>query len=178
MRQRSFWVWLSAGFVAAALGWTAGGWIGSFLPRTLGASVLVAVSAGWLAGSPRRGLLAGALAGIVATVAHVLGARLATSLLAWPGASLAIVLAVVGLFGRPWARVAAVVAAPLFGLIGFALGAVSVAFVGLSLNSGQITSQLLLGGAAGFGALTLAGLHVVARWCDRPLPAAQPGAIS
>jgi hypothetical protein len=167
--------WTVAGAIAGAAGWSLGGPGSSFEVRTVLAATLAAVALGLL-----RGTLWGAAVGAAASAAgaalgYGFGARLATPLLAWPAAGLALGLVWAVAAGRTRARVGALIGGPLLGLVGFVAGAVVVALLGFSLNDAQLLAQLLTGGAAGFGVAIVCGFGALSIWLDRP-PNRRPGA--
>src|SRR5512143_1278181 len=150
MARHSLAVWALTGLLAAGAGWASGGLIGGLMARTLLAGAATAVGLALLSHRPLFGagtVLAAALAG---AGGWLLGGRLASPLLAWPAVALVLGVAAAALLTRRRARVAAVVAAPLLGVLGLALGIVAVAFAGFGADDARILAALLGGGAAGF----------------------------
>jgi hypothetical protein len=168
-------IWSLLGLLAAGVGWTAGGLVGSNMGRTVFAATLTAVALGLLARRPRVALLAGLATATAASLAFFVGRTTITPLIAWPVAGLVIGLGSLALLRRPRARVAAVVATPLLGLLGFVLGVIVTAFAGMAANDPVLAGQFLWGGAAGFGLLTVATFRVLAACLDR-VPASTGGA--
>jgi hypothetical protein len=166
MARHSVVTWSLWGLLSAALGWAAGGLIGGLLARTLLAGVFTAAGLGLLS---RRALLGG-VAVLVAALAGggcwLLGVRVASPLLAWPAIALVVAAAGAFVLTRRAARVAAILAVPLLGSLGFLVGAILVAFAGFLANDARILGALLGGGAAGFGLGTLGGLRLMARWFE------------
>ncbi len=159
------------GLVAAALGWAAGAAVGSNLARTVLATMLTAVALGLLARRPRVALLAGLGTAVATAVAFIVGRSTITPLMAWPVAGLVIGLSGWALVHRTRARVAALVATPLLGTLGFVLGLVLTAFAGMGANDPLVAGQFLWGGAAGFGLLTIAAMRLASRLERAPVPA-------
>jgi hypothetical protein len=159
-------LWAVAGLGLSALGWIAGGFIGSWAPRTACAVGAVAIILGLVNRQPRAALL-GAVSAVIASLAAVqVGQSFFSSLLAWPVAGL--VIGVVGAFAfrRLRTRIAIIVAAPLLGSIGVVAGMLVVFLAARGLNDSRLAAQTMLGGAAGFGLLVMAGAAVVGRWLD------------
>ena len=163
------------GLVAAAVGWAAGALVGSNLGRTVLAATLTAVALGLLARRPRLALLAGVATAAAAGVAFLVGRTAVTPLIAWPVAGLVIGLSSLALLRRTRARVAAIVATPLLGSLGFVLGLALTALAGMGANDPLLAGQFLWGGAAGFGLLTTLTIRGLAARLDR-LPAPTGGA--
>ena len=70
-------------------------------------------------------------------------------------------------FRRRRARIAFIVAAPLLGSVGVAAGMLGIFLIAMGLNDSRVAGESMLGGAAGFGLLVMAGAAVVGRWVDR-----------
>jgi hypothetical protein len=156
--------WGLVGLAAAMLGWALGGLAGSFPPRIAGAVLLTAVACGLLLGRGGAIWIGAPVTALVAGLAYRGGSFVASPLLAWPAAALAIGLwAAAGVEGwRP--RVGLAALPPALGTLGFVLGLVAVVFAGMSLDSGRCVAQLMLGGAAGFGFGTLIAVWMARRW--------------
>jgi hypothetical protein len=168
-------IWSLLGLVAGAAGWAAGALVGSNLGRTVLAATLTAAALGLLARRPRLALLGGLATAAAAGVAFLVGRTAITPLIAWPVAGLVIGLSSLALLRRTRARVAAVVATPLLGSLGFVLGLALTAFAGMGGNDPLLAGQFLWGGAAGFGLLTIATIRGLAARLDR-VPASTGGA--
>ena len=160
-------IWCLLGLVAAGVGWTTGAWVGSNLGRTVLAAALTAVALGLLARRPRLALSAGLATAVSAGLAFLVGRATVTPLIAWPVAGMVIGLSSLALLTRTRARVAAAVATPLLGSVGFILGLVATFFSGMATNDPLLAGQLLLGGAAGFGLLSIAAVRLLAARLDR-----------
>ncbi len=168
-------VWSLLGLAAGGLGWAAGVVIGSNMGRTVLAVAFTAIALGLLARRPRLAVFAGLATAAAAALAFVVGRATVTPLIAWPVAGLAIGLCSLPLLKRTRARVAAAVAAPLFGSLGLVLGMVAMIVTGMVRNDALILGQFLCGGAAGFGLLTLTTVRVLGGRLDRA-PASTGGA--
>ena len=163
MRWLSLVGWSLVGLLSASIGCLVGGLIGSFGPQIVAAATTVGAAVGLLTGRRRLvAIAAGAAAGI-SLLAYFLGAFAVTPLAAWPLAGLAIALASLPALPSRRAKIGAAVAAPILAAAGFALGSALVTFAGLSLNNSQWVAHFMLGGAAGFGCLLLAGMRI-ASW--------------
>jgi hypothetical protein len=153
-------------FAFSALGWMAGGWLGSWAPRTACAVAAVALVLGWL-NRQRSAAIAGAAGAAIVSLAAVwMGESFFSPVLAWPLGGLAIGVMGALAFHRPRARIAFIVAAPLLGSLGFLAGVLATMLVALWLNDSRVSGQIFLGGAAGFGFLLMAGAAIAARWLD------------
>jgi hypothetical protein len=168
-------IWSVLGLVAGALGWAAGALVGSNMGRTVLAATLTAVALGLLARRPRLALLSGLATAAAASFAFLVGRTTITPLIAWPVAGLVIGLSSLALLQRTRARVAAVVATPLLGSLGFVLGMMATVFAGMAANDPVLVGQFLWGGAAGFGLLTIATIRVLGARLER-VPASTGGA--
>jgi hypothetical protein len=159
-------LWPLAGLCFSALGWIAGGFLGSWAPRTACAVGATAIALGWLNRQPRAALLAAVSAAIVSLAAVRIGESYFSPLLAWPVAAL--VIGVVGAFAfrRRRARIAFIVGAPLLGSVGFLAGMLATLLIAMKLNDSRLSAQILLGGAVGFGLLLMAGAAIAGRWLD------------
>jgi hypothetical protein len=159
-------LWPLAGLGFSALGWIAGGFLGSWAPRTACAVGATAIALGWLNRQPRAALLAAVSAAIVSLAAVRIGESYFSPLLAWPVAAL--VIGVVGAFAfrRRRARIAFIVGAPFLGSAGFVAGMLATLLIAMKLNDSRLSAQILLGGAVGFGLLLMAGAAIVGRWLD------------
>ena len=166
MGRHSVVAWPLVGLLSAALGWVAGGLIGGLLARTLLAGAFTAAGLGLLSRRPLLGGGAALVAALAGAGAWVLGARLASPLLAWPAIALVVGVAGALMLTRRRARVAAVIGAPLLGTLGLVAGVVLVAFAGFAADDARVLGALLGGGAAGFGLGTLGALRLT-RWFER-----------
>jgi hypothetical protein len=153
-------------FAFSALGWIAGGLLGSWAPRTACAVAAVALVLGWLNRQPGAALAGAAGAAIVSLAAVWIGESFISPVLAWPLGGLAIGVMGALAFHRRRARIAFIVAAPLLGAIGFVAGLLATMMVALWLNDSRVSGQVFLGGAAGFGFLLMAGAAISGRWLD------------
>jgi hypothetical protein len=160
-------VWSLAGLVAGAVGWLAGALIGSNMGRTVLAVTAIAAVVGLLARRPRLAVLTALATAVVAIGAYLVGLRVITPLIVWPVTGLVIGLSGLGLFARTRARVATAVAAPLLGTAGFVLGLLATGFAGFATNDPRLLGQVLGGGAAGFGLLTLTTIRLLGARLDR-----------
>jgi hypothetical protein len=103
---------------------------------------------------------------MVSLAAVLVGQSYTTSLLAWPVAGL--IIGVVGAFAfrRRRARIAFIIAAPLLGTVGVVAGMLAVFLTARGLNDSRVAAQVMLGGAAGFGLLVMAGAVIIGRGLD------------
>jgi hypothetical protein len=160
-------IWALLGCVASALGWAAGTVVGSNMGRTILAATFTAIALGLLGRRPGLALVAGLATAAAATLAFLVGRTTVTPLIAWPVAGLAIGLSSVALLQRTRARIAAGLAAPLLGSLGFVLGMIATILAGMVANNALLLGQFLWGGAAGFGLMTLAAVRVLGGRLDR-----------
>jgi hypothetical protein len=158
--------WVVAGLGFPALGWIAGGFMGSWAPRTACAVGATALALGLLNRRPGVGLVGAVSAAIVSLAAVRIGESFFTPLLAWPVAGL--VIGVMGAFAfrRLRARIAFIVGAPLLGSVGLLAGMLATAFAAMGLNDSRVSAQIMLGGAIGFGFLLMACAAIAGRWLD------------
>ncbi len=154
-------------FLFSALGWMAGGLLGSWAPRTACAVAAVALVLGWLNRQPGAALAGAAGAAVVSLAAVWIGESFFSPVLAWPLGGLVIGVMGALAFHRRRARIAFIVAAPLLGAIGFVAGLLATMLVALWLNDSRVSGQIFLGGAAGFGFVLMAGAAIAGRWLDR-----------
>ena len=159
-------LWFFAGLLFSALGWSAGGFLGSWAPRTACAVAATALALGLLNRRPGVALMGAAIAAVVGVAAVRIGESFFSPLLAWPAAGL--VIGVMGSFAfrRRRARIAFIVSAPFLGSIGFLAGMIGILLVAMGLEDPRVSAQFMLGGAGGFGFLLLAGAAIVGRWLD------------
>ena len=159
-------LWPLAGLGFSALGWIAGGFLGSWGPRTACAVGATAIALGLLNRQPRAALVGAVSAAMVSLAAVQVGQSFFSPLLAWPVAGL--VIGVVGAFAfrRRRARIAFIVAAPLLGSVGVVAGMLVIFLTAMGLNDSRVAAQIMLGGAVGFGLLLMAGAAIVGRWLD------------
>jgi hypothetical protein len=154
------------GLCAAALGWVAGGALGSYAPRTACALGATALAFGLLKRRTRLAVV-GVLAVVaVGLTAFQLGRSFVTPLLAYPAGALALGAVGAGAAQRLRTRMVLVAIAPLLGAFGFLGGYVAVFMIARALNDTRIAAEVLLGGAAGFGWLLLLGLAYASRRLD------------
>ena len=165
-RRQPLLLWPLAGLGFSALGWIAGGFLGSWAPRTACAVGATAIALGLLNRQPRAALLGGVSAAMVSLAAVQVGEFFFSPLLAWPVAGL--VIGVVGAFAyrRRRARIAFVVGAPFLGSVGVLAGMVVTFLAAMRLYDSRVAAQIMLGGAAGFGLLLMAGAVIASRWLD------------
>ena len=165
-RRHSLLLWALAGLGFSALGWIAGGFLGSWAPRTACAVGAIVIALGLLNRQPRAALVGAVSAVIVSLAAVRIGEFFFSPLLAWPVAAL--VIGVVGAFTfrRRRARIALIVGAPLLGSIGFVAGMLATFLTARGLNDPRLAAQMLLGGAVGFGLLLMTGAAIAGRWLD------------
>jgi hypothetical protein len=159
-------LWPVVGLGFSAIGWIAGGFLGSWAPRTACAVGATAIALGLLNRQPRAAFLGAVSAAIVSLAAVQVGLSFITSLIAWPAAGL--VLGVVGAcaFRRRRTRITFIVAAPLLGAVGVVAGMIAVFLTARGLNDSRVAAQTMLGGAAGFGFIVLASAAIIGRWLD------------
>ena len=174
-RKNRLLVWVVAGLGFSALGWIAGGFLGSWAPRTACAVGATALALALLNRQSGAGLVGAVSAAIVSLAAVRVGEFFFSPLLAWPAAGL--VIGVVGAFAfrRRRTRIAFIIGAPLLGSVGFLAGMLVTGLAAIGLNDSRVSAQIMLGGAAGFGFLLMAGAAVAGRLLDAT-PAA--GAVS
>jgi len=115
---------------------------------------------------PRAALLGAVSTAIVSLAAVQVGQSFSTSLLAWPVAGLVIGVIAAFAFRRRRTRIAFIVAAPLLGSVGVVAGMMAVFLIARGLNDPRVAAQTMLGGAAGFGLLVMAGAAIIGRWLD------------
>jgi len=167
-QYRRHWLllWIVAGLGSSALGWIAGGFLGSWAPRTACAVGATALALGWLNRQPGVALVGAVSAAIVSVAAVRIGESFFSPLLAWPVAGL--VIGVVGAFAfrRRRTRIAFIVGAPLLGSIGFVAGMLATLLAAMGLNDSRVSAQIMLGGAVGFGFLLMASAAIAGRWLD------------
>jgi hypothetical protein len=159
-------LWAIAGLGFSALGWVAGGFVGSWAPRTACAVGATAIALGLLNRQPRAALVGAVSAAIVSLAAVQIGKSFFSPLLAWPVAAL--VIGVVGAFAfrRRRARITFIVAAPFLGSVGVVAGMLAIFLIARGLNDSRVAAQIMLGGAVGFGLLLMVGAGVAGRWLD------------
>ena len=167
-RTRRLLLSLLAGIGCSALGWIAGGFLGSWAPRTACTVAATALVLGWLNRRPGAGLAGAVSAATLSVIAVRIGESFFSPLLAWPVAGL--VIGVMGAFAlrRLRARIAIIVAAPLLGSVGLLAGIVGAFLTARGLNDSRLAAQFMLGGAAGFGFLVMAGAAIAGRWLNVP----------
>jgi len=165
-RRYPFLLWALAGLTFSASGWIAGGYLGAWYPRTACAVAATAIALGLLNRQPRAALVGAAIAAIVGLAAVRFGESFVSSLLAWPIAALAIGVGGAFAFHRRRAKIALIVSAPFLGSIGFVAGMLATFLTARWLNDSRLASQLLLGGAVGFGLLLMTGAAIASRWLD------------
>lgn len=165
-RGRPLLFWAVAGFGFSALGWIAGGLVGSWAPRTACAVGATAIAVGWLNRQPRAALLGAAGTAMVSLAAVQVGQFFFSPVLAWPAAGLAV--GVVGAFAfcRLRTKITFIVAAPLLGSIGVVAGMLAVFLAARGLNDSRLAAQTMLGGAACFGMFVMASAAILGRWLD------------
>jgi hypothetical protein len=157
---------ITAGLGFSAVGWAAGGLLGSWAPRTACAAGAIALALGWLNRRPGAALLGAAGAGIAGLAAARLGESFFTPLLGWPLAGL--VIGVMGAFAfrRLRAKIAFIFGAPLLGSVGFLAGMITTMLAAIGLNDSRVSDQMMLGGAAGFGFVLMTCAAIAGRWLD------------
>ena len=165
-RRPSLLLWALVGFGFSALGWIAGGFLGSWAPRTACAAGATAIALGLLNRQPRAALVGAVSAAAVSVAAVQIGESFFSPLLAWPVAAL--VIGVVGAFAfrRRRARIALIVGAPLLGSVGFVAGMLGTFLTARGLNDSRLAAQIMLGGAVGFGLLLMTSAAIAGRWLD------------
>ncbi len=167
MRWLSLLGWSLVGLISASVGCLIGGLLGSFGPQIVSATTAAGAALGFLTGRRRLIVIAAGAAAAVSFLAYFLGRFAVTPLVAWPLAGLAIPLASLPAFSGRRAKIGAAVSGPILAGVGFALGSAVVAFAGLSLDDSQWVAHFMLGGAAGFGFLLLAGMRIAYGRADR-----------
>jgi hypothetical protein len=165
-RRQPLLLWPLAGLGFSALGWIAGGFLGSWGPRTACAVGATAIALGLLNRQPRAALVGAVSAAIVSLAAVQIGEFFFSPLLAWPVAAL--VIGVMGAFAfrRRRTRIAFIVGAPLLGSAGFLAGMLATFLAAMRLYDSRVAAQIMLGGAVGFGLLLMAGAAIASRWLD------------
>ncbi len=165
-RRHPLLLWVVAGLGFSALGWIAGGFLGSWAPRTACAVGATALALGLLNRQPGAAFVGAVSAAIVSLVAVRIGESFFSPLLAWPAAGL--VIGIVGAFAfrRRRTRIAFIVGAPLLGSVGFLAGMLATLLAAMGLNDSRVSAQIMLGGAVGFGFLLMAGAAIAGRWLD------------
>jgi len=150
----------------SALGWIAGGFLGTWGARTACAVGATAIALGLLNRQPRAALVGAVSAAIVSLAAVKMGHYFFSPLLALPVAAL--VIGVVGAlaFRRRRAKIAFIVGAPLLGSAGFLAGMLATFLAAMRLYDSRVAAQIMLGGAVGFGLFLLAGAAIASRWLD------------
>jgi hypothetical protein len=166
LRRHSLLLWAAAGLSFSALGWIAGGFLGSWTPRIACAVAATAMAFGLLTRRPRAALVGAVSVAIVGLAAVQIGHYYFSPLLAWPVASLAI--GVMGAFGfhRLRAKIAFIIGAPVLGSLGFVAGLLATFLTARWLNDSRLAAQILLGGAIGFGLLLMISAAIADRWLD------------
>jgi hypothetical protein len=165
-RRHSLLLWIVAGLGFSALGWIAGGFMGSWAPRTACAVGATALALGLLNQQPGVALVGAMSAAIVSLAAARIGESFFSPLLAWPVAGLVIGVMAAFAFRRRRARIAFIIGAPLLGSIGFVAGMLATLLAAMELNDSRVSAQIMLGGAVGFGFLLMAGAAITGRWLD------------
>ncbi len=165
-RRHPLLLWVVAGLGFSALGWIAGGFLGSWAPRTACAVGAIALALGLLNRQPRAALVGAVSAAIVSLAAVRIGQSFFSPLLAWPVAGLVIGVVGASAFRRRRTRIAFIVGAPLLGSIGFLAGMLATLLAAMGLNDSRVSAQIMLGGAVGFGFLLMAGAAIAGRWLD------------
>lgn len=165
-RRYPFVLWLVAGLGFSALGWIAGGFLGSWNPRMACAVAGTAFALGLLTRNRGAALVGAASAAMVAMVAFRIGLSFYTPLIAWPVAGLVIGVMGAFLFRRRRARIAYIVCAPFLAFLGFLAGMLATLLFAWGVNDPRVSAQFMLGGAGGFGFLLIAGAAIAGRWLD------------
>jgi hypothetical protein len=165
-RRYPFVLWLVASLGFSALGWITGGFLGSWTPRMACAVAATALALGLLTGQRGAALVGAASAALVTLVAFRVGLSFYTPLIAWPVAGLVIGVMGAFLFRRRRARIAYIVAAPFLAFLGFLAGTLATLLVAWGVNDPRVSAQFMLGGAAGFGFLLIAGAAIAEHWLD------------
>jgi hypothetical protein len=165
-RSHRLLLWAVAGLGFSALGWIAGGFLGSWAPRRACAVGPTAITLGMLNRQPGAALVGAVSAAMLSLAAVQIGESFVSPLLAWPAAGL--VIGVVGAFTfrRLRTRIAFIVGAPLLGSVGVVAGMLATFLAAMKLNDSRVSAQIMLGGAAGFGLLLMAGAAIAGRWLD------------
>jgi len=158
--------WIVAGLVFSALGWIAGGYLGSWAPRTACAAGATALALGWLNRRPGAGLMGAVAVAMVGLAAVWIGESFFSPLLAWPVAGLAIGVLGALAYRRRRARIIFIVAGPILGSVGVFAGMVATFLIAAGLNDSRVSAETMLGGAVGFGLLLLTGTALAGRWLD------------
>jgi len=165
-RRHSLLLWALAGLGFSALGWIAGGFLGSWTPRFACAVGATAIALGLLNRRPGPALL-GAVSAVIGSLAAVqIGHYFFSPLLAWPVAALVIGVVGASAFRRRRARIAFIIGAPLLGTVGVLAGMAVTFLAAMRLNDSRFSAQMMFGGAAGFGLLLLFGAAIAGRWLD------------
>ncbi len=167
-RSHRLLLWIVAGLSFSALGWSAGGFLGSWAPRTACAVGATALVLGWLNRRPGAALVGAVTASIVSLAAVRIGESFLSPLLAWPVAGLAIGVMGMFVFRRRRARITFLIAAPLLGSVGFLAGMMATFLAAVGLNDSRVSAQTMLGGAVGFGFLLITCAAIAVRWLDAP----------
>jgi len=165
-RRHSLLLRALAGLSFSALGWIAGGFLGSWAPRTACAVGATAIALGLLNRQPRIALVGAVSAAIVSLAAVQIGEFFFSPLLAWPVAALVIGLVGALAFRRRRTRIAFIIGAPLLGSAGFLAGMLATFLAAMQLNDSRVAAQTMLGGAVGFGVLLMTGAAIAGRWLD------------
>jgi len=165
-RHHPLLLWALAGLGFPALGWIAGGFLGSWAPRTACAVGATAIALGLLNRQPRAALVGAVSAAIVSLAAVQIGHYFFSPLLAWPVAALVIGVVGASAFRRRRTRIAFIVGAPLLGSVGVLAGMLATFLAAMRLNDSRVAAQIMLGGAVGFGLLLMSGAAIAGRWLD------------
>jgi FtsH-binding integral membrane protein len=165
-RGREILLWLVAGLLFSSLGWTAGGFLGSWAPRTACAVAATALVLGLLNKRPGVALVGAVIAAVASLAAVRIGETFFSPLLAWPVAGLVIGGMGAFAFRRRRARIAFIVCAPFLGAIGLLAGMIVTVLAAIGMDDSRVLAQFMLGGAGGFGFLLLAGAVIAGRWLD------------
>ena len=165
-RGRPLLLWAVAGFGFSALGWIAGGFVGSWAPRIECAVGATAIAVGLLNRQPRAALLGAVSTAMVSLAAVQVGQSFFSPVLAWPVAGLAVGVVGAFAFRRLRTRIAFILAAPLLGSVGVVAGMLAVFLSARGLNDPRLAAQTMLGGAACFGLFVLASAAILGRWLD------------
>lgn len=163
MRWLSVLSWSLVGLASASIGCLLGSLLGSFLPQTVVSTAAAGAAFGALAGRWRLAVVAAAATVALSLPAFFLGTITVSPLIAWPLAGLAMGLTALPGVRRTRDKVGTVISAPVLAAAGFGGGATLVILLGLALESSRWVSHFMLGGAAGFGFLVLAGLRIATR---------------
>jgi len=134
-------LWVVAGFCVSALGWLAGGLLGSWAPRTACAVGAVALALGFLLRRPGAALIGAVSTVVVSLVAVKMGESFFSPLIAWPLAALVIGAMGWFVFRRRRARISFMVGAPFLGSIGFLAGMLATFFAAMALNDSRVSAQ-------------------------------------